>query len=103
MKPKGQAVEWEQVAKRTIHETVSASGKVFPETEVKISSDVSGEIVELFIKEGDTVIEGDSLCVLEAMKMENALGAPRDGVVKAVHIATGETVDKNALLIELED
>jgi biotin carboxyl carrier protein len=37
------------------------------------------------------------------MKMENALTAPRDGVIKAVHISTGETVDKNALLIELQD
>jgi HlyD family secretion protein len=45
-KPKGEEVEVEQVERRTIRETVSASGKVFPEKEVKISSDVSGEIVE---------------------------------------------------------
>lgn len=46
---------------RTIKELVTASGKIQPETEVKISSDVSGEIVGLFVKEGDKVKEGDLL------------------------------------------
>ncbi len=54
-KPKGIEVNLEKVEKRTIKETVSASGKVFPETEIKISSDVSGEIVDLLIEEGDSV------------------------------------------------
>lgn len=54
-KPKGTAVEFGTVQKRTIDETVSASGRIFPETEIKISSDVSGEIVELYVKEGDSV------------------------------------------------
>ena len=46
---------------RTITEVVTASGKIQPETEVKISPDVSGEIVELHIKEGDEVKKGDLL------------------------------------------
>jgi HlyD family secretion protein len=49
------------VEKRSIVEVVSASGKVQPEVEVKISSDVSGEIVELLVKEGDTVQKGQLL------------------------------------------
>ncbi len=60
--PKGEKVQTEKAQKRTINETVSASGKVFPEVEVKISSDVSGEIVELLVKEGDTVRRGQLLC-----------------------------------------
>jgi len=44
----GIKVEIDQIAKRDILETVTASGKVFPETEVKMSSDVSGEIVDLY-------------------------------------------------------
>jgi len=60
-KPKGIAVTIVEAEKRTIRETVSASGKVFPETEVKISSDVSGEIVELYVKEGDSVVVGQVL------------------------------------------
>ena len=54
-------VEIEVAEKRTITETVSASGKIQPEVEVKISPDVSGEIVELLIKEGDRVSKGDLL------------------------------------------
>lgn len=60
-KPKGIAVSVEDAAKRTIFETVSASGKIYPVTEVKISSDVSGEIVDLFVKEGDSVVVGQIL------------------------------------------
>ncbi len=59
--PKGETVNVEKVQKRTIRETVSASGKVYPEVEVKISSDVSGEIVELLVEEGDTVHKGQLL------------------------------------------
>ncbi|MFH0866315.1 MAG: efflux RND transporter periplasmic adaptor subunit [Bacteroidota bacterium] len=49
------------VSKRTIIETVSANGKIQPEVEVKLSPDVSGEIVELYVKEGEQVQEGDLL------------------------------------------
>jgi HlyD family secretion protein len=52
----------EKADKRNIVETVSASGKIKPEIEVKISSEVSGEIVELPIKEGDVVKKGQLLC-----------------------------------------
>ena len=50
-----------KVEKRTIISTVSANGKIRPEAEVKISPDVSGEITELYIEEGDTVKEGQLL------------------------------------------
>lgn len=58
----GTKVSVEPVAQRTIVETVTASGKIQPETQVKISPDVSGEIVELHVKEGDKVRKGDLLC-----------------------------------------
>ena len=52
----------DKVEKRTIIETVSASGKVQPEVEVKLSAEVSGEVVELHVKEGDVVKTGQLLC-----------------------------------------
>jgi HlyD family secretion protein len=55
-------VSVDSVSLNTITEIVSANGKVQPEKEVKISSDVSGEIVELFVKEGDFVTKGTLLC-----------------------------------------
>lgn len=55
------SVKTKLVEKRDIIETVSASGKIQPETEVKISPDVSGEIVSLYVMEGDKVEKGDLL------------------------------------------
>lgn len=55
-------VSSEKSDRRDIIETVSANGKVQPEVELKISADVSGEIVELFVKEGDVVKKGMLLC-----------------------------------------
>ncbi len=64
-KPKGEKVFTEKVARRDILETVSASGKIFPVTEVKISSDVSGEVVDLFVEEGDYVVAGQLLARID--------------------------------------
>jgi HlyD family secretion protein len=64
-KEDGQRVMVEKVENRTIREQVSASGKVFPEIEVKISSDVSGEIVELYVEEGDSVVQGQLLAKID--------------------------------------
>ena len=64
-KPKGEEVTIEEVSKRTIKETVSASGRIFPEVEVKISSDVSGEIVKLLVEEGDSVVMGQILAKID--------------------------------------
>ncbi len=64
-KPKGEEVFVEKVERRTIREQVAASGKVFPQTEVKISSDVSGEIVELYVEEGDSVVNGQLLAKID--------------------------------------
>ncbi|MBN8665483.1 MAG: efflux RND transporter periplasmic adaptor subunit [Chitinophagales bacterium] len=57
-KEEGIKVSVEKAANRTIIETVNASGKVYPEVEVKVSPDVSGEIVELTVNEGDSVTKG---------------------------------------------
>ena len=61
-KDKGEKVSTEVVKKRTIKESVGASGRIFPEMEVKISSDVSGEVIELNVEEGDSVVKGQLLC-----------------------------------------
>ncbi|MGQ8337149.1 efflux RND transporter periplasmic adaptor subunit [Sunxiuqinia sp. A32] len=55
----------EKVESRTITEVITANGKVQPETEVKISSDVSGEIIELYVEEGDEVQTGKLLVVIK--------------------------------------
>ena len=60
------AVNQSVVSLNDIVETISATGKIQPQTEIKISADVSGEIVELFVKEGDYVIKGDLLLKIKS-------------------------------------
>lgn len=60
--PKVEQIATEKAEKRTVQETVSASGKVQPEREVKLSSEVSGELVELNVREGEVVKKGQILC-----------------------------------------
>ncbi|MCF8450942.1 MAG: efflux RND transporter periplasmic adaptor subunit, partial [Taibaiella sp.] len=62
----GTKVAVEKVARHTITETVSASGKIYPETEVKIAPEVSGEITDLTVDEGDSVKKGDVLVKINA-------------------------------------
>jgi len=62
----GVKVSAEKVAKRTIIETVNASGQIYPEVEVKISPDISGEITELNVEEGDSVRKGQILARIYA-------------------------------------
>jgi HlyD family secretion protein len=65
-KEEGIKVSVEKVTKHTITETVTASGKIYPEVEVKMSSDISGEIVELNVQEGDSVRKGQQLAKIYA-------------------------------------
>ena len=65
-KNEGTKVTAEKATKRTIIETVTASGKVYPELEVKVSSDISGEIVDLAVHEGDSVKRGQVLAKIYA-------------------------------------
>lgn len=72
-KPRGEEVNVEKTERRTIRETVSASGKIFPETEVKISSDVSGEVVQLYVQEGDSVTAGQVLAKIKPDEYQSAV------------------------------
>jgi len=65
-KDEGIKVSSEKVIKRTITEIVTASGKIYPEVEVKISPDISGEVVELTVQEGDSVKKGQELAKIYA-------------------------------------
>lgn len=72
-KPRGEEVNAEKAERRTIKETVTASGKIYPETEVKISSDVSGEIIQLYVQEGDSVTAGQVLAKIRPDEYQSAV------------------------------
>ena len=68
----------------------------------RVLAPMPGRIVLLRVTAGDAVAEGQELGVMEAMKMELALKAPRAGVVAEVRVAAGDFVDGDAVLIRLE-
>jgi acetyl/propionyl-CoA carboxylase alpha subunit len=61
-----------------------------------------GKVVTVKVRVGDEVIRGQGLLVLEAMKMENEVPAPRTGRVARVEVSAGQAVEAGALLVELE-
>ena len=67
------SVATEKVEAKTLTEFITANGKIQPETQVKISPDVSGEVIELYVEEGDEVVKGDLLCVIKPEMYISAL------------------------------
>ena len=67
-----------------------------------VTAIMPGKIIRVLVTERDQVSEGDVICILEAMKMENELKAPKDGIVKALHIQSGQDVEMGAVLAEIE-
>ena len=61
-----------------------------------------GTILKINVAVGQTVKSGDAVCVLEAMKMENDIPAPADGVVASVNVTTGASVQSGDILVTLK-
>ena len=68
----------------------------------QIISPMPGIVVSVAVKSGESVTRGQTVCVIEAMKMENNITAPRDGVVESVNVEAGQEVGNRQVLIELE-
>jgi biotin carboxyl carrier protein len=66
-----------------------------------LKAPMPGLVVDIPVKEGDVVKKGDTLVILEAMKMENALKAVGDAVVKKINVKKGQAVEKNTLLVQM--
>jgi len=67
-----------------------------------IKAPMPGLVLSIEVKEGDAFKKGDTLLVLEAMKMENNIKAPEDGVVKSINVSPKEAVERNQILISLD-
>ena len=67
-----------------------------------ITAPLAGVVVAVRVAVGDSLEAGETVVVLEAMKMQNEVQIPRDGTVTAVHVAARDNVDKGALLVEYE-
>ena len=66
-------------------------------------SHIPGTIMHIEVKEGQTVEEGETLLILQAMKMNNKLTAPFSGKIKKICVNTGDKIPKGELMIEMEE
>lgn len=67
-----------------------------------IKAPMPGLIIHLAVKDGDDVKKGDTLLILEAMKMENVIKSPRDGKIKSINAELRKPVEKNQVIVEFE-
>ena len=74
-----------------------------PDGEVAVKSPMPGTIIAVPVIEGDVVQEGDQIIILESMKMENELRAPRAGVVTHIRVEAGVGVEKGQVLVVIGD
>ena len=92
-------VEKKKVVVKPVAAKPSAGGD---EMQDALRSPLPGTVIEILAKSGQQVKEGDTLIVLEAMKMNNNLTAERDGVVKSILVEEGEAVKENTPLVTFE-
>ena len=67
----------------------------------KVNSPLPGVIVEVSVKEGQAVKAGQKVAVLEAMKMENEIPAPKDGTITAIHVQKGDSILEGAPVVSI--
>ncbi|XP_026100461.1 propionyl-CoA carboxylase alpha chain, mitochondrial-like isoform X1 [Carassius auratus] len=92
---------------RVLSKLASSLSKHMPEkipedTSSILRSPMPGSVVAVSVKPGDNVAEGQEICVIEAMKMQNSMTAAKTAKVKSVHCKAGDTVGEGDLLVELE-
>lgn len=64
-----------------------------------LKAPMPGLVLEIDVEVGQEVVKGDTLLILEAMKMENVIKSPTDGTIKSIAVNKGETVEKNQLIL----
>jgi 3-methylcrotonyl-CoA carboxylase alpha subunit len=94
-------LSWEGVAHALVEEREGARAAHRHDSGA-LEAPMPGRVAAVKVAPGQRVARGDELLVVEAMKMENALRAPRDGVVRAVHASVGDMVGPGRPLVELE-
>jgi 3-methylcrotonyl-CoA carboxylase alpha subunit len=77
-------------------------GEADHQGDASLAAPMNGAVVAVLVEPGQTVSKGDTLVVMEAMKMEHSIRAPRDGIISAVFFAEGERVSDGAELVALQ-
>ncbi|MGV6860901.1 MAG: acetyl-CoA carboxylase biotin carboxyl carrier protein subunit [Putridiphycobacter sp.] len=77
--------------------------RTFEAVNTDVKAPMPGKVLDVIVNVGDEVKKGDAILILEAMKMENVLKAEGDCIIKSVLVDNQQSVEKNQVLIELED
>ncbi|MCB9060731.1 MAG: acetyl-CoA carboxylase biotin carboxyl carrier protein subunit [Halobacteriovoraceae bacterium] len=105
---------WEKIAKQDLSDRILNVNRVFDlhrgfkpssigqESGGNLVTQLPGKIVKILVKEGQEVKVGNTLVVLEAMKMENEIKAQADGKIIKIHINEGDVLEQGVLLLEME-
>ncbi len=91
-----------QVQDERAYRLAQARGTAVADGAGDVHAPMPGIIIAVPVKVGDRVKQGDRVAILESMKMENELRAPRDGVVTHINVQPGSSVEKNAVLVVIE-
>ncbi len=87
---------------RTLGIQIEKHAKADPDDPRQVGAPLPGLLASHAHAEGESVLEGERLCTIEAMKMESSVTAPIDGRIKNIHIAAGEQIETGDLLLTLE-
>jgi biotin carboxyl carrier protein len=87
---------------RLVLEAAEAAVGSVEADEALIAAPMPGKVMRLLVAEGDRVARGETLAILEAMKMEHRLAAPHDGRVSALHVVEGEQIEEGKILLDLD-
>lgn len=81
---------------RRVRSDLALSGPEF------IKTSMPGKVVKVLVKEGEQVVPGTGIIIIEAMKMENEIECRNAGIVKAIHVQPNQTVESGVTLVEIE-
>ena len=95
-------LSWRGVTYRLVVDGTRSPSRRERGTSGGLETPMPGKVIKVSVAPGQAVRKGDEILVVEAMKMENAVRAPRDGVVKSVAVNVGDMADAGTPLAELE-
>ena len=108
-------ISWKKLASLGMNEALVSNGEVYkvyrgfkPSGLNKggagvLITQMPGKVVKVFKKVGDTVAKGETVLILEAMKMENEIKSGADGVIKSVNVSEGQALEAGFLMVEIEE
>jgi biotin carboxyl carrier protein len=99
---RGEMLEVEVLDARTRHIRGLVGAGRAQDGRVQVKAPMPGLVMQVLVEPGETVVAGQGLVVLEAMKMDNELKAPAEGRVVAVAVTAGQAVEKGTLLVVVE-